>query len=290
MTKRKADSIALLSLYVNYIQQEEEEDDDDANGDDCREQNGAEKEEEEEEEDIIKHFDDDRETGKIVQFPFATSADFAMASVIRPATPACHNILGLGIADYAPEDVDMSPEAKGQEEADVGRVIFEGGDVLVAVLEKVAHAPSSQEEKEKPPEKTGAGIFDEEFRIGKASPFGKDISCNEIAEQAANALGPTEDLFGGFLPFPPAKKCSDELQMRITKYLQIKSQGRNFNKELRGLKDYRNPDFLQRVVKHLGIDELGSLFGKDIFDAHSLDGSDFYDALLAQQRHGKFRR
>ncbi|KAL6204496.1 hypothetical protein ACLB2K_021763 [Fragaria x ananassa] len=53
-----------------------------------------------------------------------------------------------------------------------------------------------------------------------------------------------------FLPPPLKLKCSEELQRRIQKFLELKRAGKSFNEEVRKKKDYRNPDFLLHAVRY----------------------------------------
>lgn len=64
------------------------------------------------------------------------------------------------------------------------------------------------------------------------------------------------------------------------KFLTLKkTTGRSFNAEVRKRKEYRNPDFLVHAVTYQDIDQIGTCFGKDVFDPHGYDKSDFYDEI-----------
>ncbi|CAI5479607.1 unnamed protein product [Closterium sp. Yama58-4] len=99
-----------------------------------------------------------------------------------------------------------------------------------------------------------------------------------------------EEALRGFLPPPPREKCSEQLQAKFIRYLELKRAGRSINDALRNSKGYRNPDFMQQVVKHEGIDEHGSCFPKDVFNPLGFDRSDYYDALVAEQRREMERK
>ena len=73
--------------------------------------------------------------------------------------------------------------------------------------------------------------------------------------------------------------CDLILQEKINKFLSYKRHGKSFNAEVRNRKDYRNPDFLLHAVRYQDIDQIGSCFGKDVFDPHGYDKSDFYDEI-----------
>ncbi|KAE8722996.1 nucleobase-ascorbate transporter 2-like [Hibiscus syriacus] len=85
-------------------------------------------------------------------------------------------------------------------------------------------------------------------------------------------------------------KCSEELQRKIDKFLNLKRVGKSFNAEVRNRKDYRNPDFLLHAVRYQDIDQIGSCFSKDVFDPHGYDKSDYYDEIEADMKHERERK
>ncbi|KAL3643526.1 hypothetical protein CASFOL_014341 [Castilleja foliolosa] len=93
-----------------------------------------------------------------------------------------------------------------------------------------------------------------------------------------------------FLPPPPMAKCSQDLQVRIIKFIGLKTTGRSFNSEVQKKKEYRNPDFLLHAVTYQAIDQIGSCFPKDVFDPHGYSESDFYDELEADMRRREVER
>ena len=50
---------------------------------------------------------------------------------------------------------------------------------------------------------------------------------------------------------------------------------------LRDMRRYKNPDFLQKMVDHFGIDHVGSCFPKEVFDPKKLPEEDYYDRYTA---------
>ncbi|KAH7300047.1 hypothetical protein KP509_24G042400 [Ceratopteris richardii] len=118
-----------------------------------------------------------------------------------------------------------------------------------------------------------------------------DILDQEMPDKTLPAEGePDADPLADFLPPPPTTKCSQELQNKFAKFLAYKNAGRSFNEELRKSKGYRNPDFLERAVKHQEIDQIGSCFKKEIFNPHGYDASDFYDALAQEYKREQERK
>jgi len=69
------------------------------------------------------------------------------------------------------------------------------------------------------------------------------------------------------------------LQQKINRFLAYKRAGKSFNAEVRNRKDYRNPDFLQHAVRYQEIDQIGTCFGKDVFDPYGYDKGDYYDEI-----------
>jgi len=208
---------------------------------------------------------------------------------------------GLGIVDYAHDETAMSPEPEEGEIVSTGQAVY-GQDLqvgngvpqertppgIVQILTpgKVSTPqPVSLAEAAPKPESDTQSVNSVMTKEPEAtsSPELNGVSKLEIEQQQ-------EDPLADFLPPPPTTKCSEELQNKITKYIALKSAGRSFNKELRNSKGYRNPDFLQRAVKYQGIDQIGSCFRKEIFDPHGYDLSDYYDALALELKQEYERR
>lgn len=87
-----------------------------------------------------------------------------------------------------------------------------------------------------------------------------------------------------YLPPEPTKPVADELQAKVVKFLQLKSEGKSLNDQIRSNKQTRNPDILDKLVEHFGIKEIDSNYPKDIFDPFAFSPSDFYDHIAAEQR------
>ncbi|KAL7103890.1 hypothetical protein ACP275_08G208900 [Erythranthe tilingii] len=103
--------------------------------------------------------------------------------------------------------------------------------------------------------------------------------------------GKDVDPLDKFLTPPPKAKCSDESQEKIIKFLALKrTTGRRFNEDVRKRKEYCNPDFMRSVVSYQNIDEIGSSFGKNVFDPRGYDECDFYDEIEADMNRETERR
>lgn len=272
--KRKAEGIALLSLYND----EDMDVDDDA--------------------------DDSSSVPSSPSSPPPLAVEKKPSGSPSPATPMEEERPskgGLGIVDYAHDEMAMSPEPEEGEIVSTGQAVFgqdlqvgnsvpqertPPGTVQILTPGKVSTPqPVSLAETAPKPESDTQSVDSVMTKEPEATPSPElnGVSKLEIEKQE-------EDPLSDFLPPPPTTKCSEELQNKIAKYIALKSAGRSFNKELRNSKGYRNPDFLQRAVKYQGIDQIGSCFKKEIFDPHGYDPSDYYDALALELKREFERR
>eukprot|EP01018_Ginkgo_biloba_P014962 Gb_36810 [translate_table: standard] len=273
--KRKAEGIALLSLYND------------------------------EDMDVDDDLDDDSTPPVSSSSPQAAAplADEKSLSRSRsPVTPLESerpNKSTLGIVDYAHDETAMSPEPEEGEilSTDLFGQDFQVGNeglqertppgtVQLLTPGKVSTPqPGSQVEAPPKPEsdtQSGDSVTTKEPETAPSSEL-NGVAKVEVQETE-------QDHLSDFLPSLPTIKCSEELQNKINKYLALKSAGRSFNEELRNSKGYRNPDFLQRAVRYQEIDQIGSCFSKDVFDPHGYDPSDYYDALASELKREMERR
>ena len=71
------------------------------------------------------------------------------------------------------------------------------------------------------------------------------------------------------------------VQATVQRLIDVRqTSNRNITNELRQVRDYKNPDFLQKMVKHFGVRDKGSCFPKDVFDPDALPREDFYTACV----------
>ncbi|KAK3264963.1 hypothetical protein CYMTET_26331 [Cymbomonas tetramitiformis] len=92
------------------------------------------------------------------------------------------------------------------------------------------------------------------------------------------------------IPPKPEGECEEVLRLKINRYLELRAMGRSINAELRKLKDYRNPDFLNKIVTFFKIEEFHTLFPPEICDPTGYDPSDYYDQLAEEQRKAALKR
>lgn len=94
----------------------------------------------------------------------------------------------------------------------------------------------------------------------------------------------------------PQGECDPKLQEKVANFIRIQREmGRQVKSELRASRQYRNPDFLQKMVEAVDIQEAASNFPPEIFDPFALHKEDYYEALKAQweqqqERHAQKRK
>ncbi|KAL3617021.1 hypothetical protein CASFOL_039415 [Castilleja foliolosa] len=190
----------------------------------------------------------------------------------------------LLIVDYGHEEGALSPEAEDGEMVATGRVTY--GELLQTTSDgefrEKKLPPSTQET---PPQSLEPIDQSEPDTVNLSESGGADDTVMVSAEDQ-KAVDPLDK----FLPPPPKAKCSEDLQVRIAKFIGLKTTGRSFNSEVRKKKEYRNPDFLLHAVTYQAIDQIGSCFPKDVFDPHGYAESDFYDELEADMRRDVERK
>ncbi|PWA53997.1 HCNGP-like protein [Artemisia annua] len=189
----------------------------------------------------------------------------------------------LTIVDYGHDEAALSPEPEEGEIAATGRVMF-GAELQTVngtppgtVQLLTPNAQSTPQSSEHVDQSQSDAINYKENELEYAAP---EEAVN-IAEDGEKEMDPLDK----FLPPPPMTKCTDELQEKIIKFLNLKKKtGRSFNSEVRNRKEYRNPDFLLHAVTYQDIDQIGSCFSKDVFDPHGYDKSDYYDEIEADMK------
>ena len=71
--------------------------------------------------------------------------------------------------------------------------------------------------------------------------------------------------------------CIHAVQATVQRLIEVRqTSNKNITDELRQVRDYKNPDFLQKMVKHFGVHDKGSCFPKDVFDPEALPKEDHY--------------
>uniref|UniRef100_A0A7S0WS14 SAP30-binding protein n=1 Tax=Pyramimonas obovata TaxID=1411642 RepID=A0A7S0WS14_9CHLO len=189
-------------------------------------------------------------------------------------------------SDSDDEDGEIKEEGAGEgeeeenenhEEEDTTLALGRGGIVVYGGEEPGSSPASDRPNAQEPP--TAAPT-------GPAVPLGPVEgmpmpSVDVVIEEKDESLNMARRLFPDMeLPDKPEEACSEELQAKINKYLELKAQGRSINSELRKSKGYRNPDFLQKITKHFNIKELDSHFPKEVFDPEGYAEEDYFDKLV----------
>lgn len=69
------------------------------------------------------------------------------------------------------------------------------------------------------------------------------------------------------------------MQATVRNFIEAaEMHNKNITNELRQVRAYKNPDFLQKMVKHFGVHDKGTCFPKDVFDPDALPKEDYYKA------------
>ncbi|XP_062012951.1 uncharacterized protein LOC133729438 [Rosa rugosa] len=291
--KRQFEGIAMLSMYNDEEEEEEEEDEDmdDAEERGEQEERGGEREDGERREhggdasmlDVdataaVDSGNDDNATSGVEdensarsegQFRRSSSQQQLSQATGSPQQVAPGKLSRRGtLVDYGHDEVAMSPEPEEGEIDGSGRILSTNGDSHDKTPQ-LSNQVTPQISEPSQSETLNETILESEGRN----------ATEAVAEDQKNV-----DPLDKFLPPPLKLKCSEELQRKIQKFLELKRAGKSFNEEVRKKKDYRNPDFLLHAVRYQDIDQIGSCFSKDVFDPHGFDKSDYYDEIEADSR------
>ncbi|KAI4332540.1 hypothetical protein L6164_017441 [Bauhinia variegata] len=195
----------------------------------------------------------------------------------------------LAIVDYGHDEVAMSPEPEEGEINGSGRVMY-GDELQTANSDLLDRTPSGTVQVLTPSNQVDTPQFSEPLKsdtMNNDAVNGSDGAEYVVVDREGQK---PVDALESFLPPPTKAKCSEDLQRRINRFLELKKSGKSFNAEVRNRKDYRNPDFLSHAVTYQDIDEIGSCFSKDVFDPHGYDPSDFYVEIEADMRRESERK
>ncbi|KAJ2889256.1 SAP30-binding protein [Coemansia asiatica] len=83
-------------------------------------------------------------------------------------------------------------------------------------------------------------------------------------------------------------ECSVELQAKFAHWYSLRQEGANFNDTLMRNKTFRNPNIYKWLVDHLKLEEAGSNFCEDGFEAAQLR-RDFEPKALAEEQERRAR-
>ncbi|KAK9843359.1 hypothetical protein WJX74_010864 [Apatococcus lobatus] len=93
------------------------------------------------------------------------------------------------------------------------------------------------------------------------------------------------------LPPPPERPCSPTLQALITNLLKTqRERGQTLNHAMKSHRDYRNPNFLQKMVEFCDIQQYGSCYPVHLWDPTALPPEDHATALLQEHAAWQDRR
>ncbi|XVF25630.1 hypothetical protein REPUB_Repub13aG0229800 [Reevesia pubescens] len=283
--KKESEGIALLSMYSD----EDDEEMEDIEEEEPQQQNqqGEEEEEEQPPEEENEYRDsntnnmaeDSRTNQNTPPFPHQTSAPPSQQQP-RVVSSKRNGRGRLTIVDYGHDDAAMSPEP---EEGELGS----SDDLMFGVEHQIANGDFQGKKSPAAFQLTPQSSDVEPLQPETINNVDSELEGVEVEE--SNSVDNVDPL-DKFLPPPPKAKCSEELQRKIDKFLNLKRAGKSFNAEVRNRKDYRNPDFLLHAVRYQDIDQIGSCFSKDIFDPHGYDKSDYYDEIEADTKRERERK
>jgi hypothetical protein len=87
------------------------------------------------------------------------------------------------------------------------------------------------------------------------------------------------------LPPEPSGSCSPRLQETINNLMRRK-QATNYdmNAAIQNRKAFRNPSIYEKLIEYWGIDEHGTNFPKELYDAHLFGKESHYEELAKAQK------
>jgi len=115
------------------------------------------------------------------------------------------------------------------------------------------------------------------FRTEEASPSRGDMTASFplIFPEDADIRIPPE----------PTKRCSAKLEEKFEEYYKrFKRTGVDQNARIQELKDFRNPCMYEKMISHLGIDEIGTNFPPELYDPHWWGKESYYEELSKAQK------
>lgn len=74
------------------------------------------------------------------------------------------------------------------------------------------------------------------------------------------------------------------ISQRFANWLQMKSQGHNFNQQLLSLREFRSPLMERRLIEYAGLSERGSNMDARDYDPEYLPREADYEKLAREQR------
>ncbi|XVF40311.1 hypothetical protein PTKIN_Ptkin01aG0103300 [Pterospermum kingtungense] len=287
--KKESEGIASLSIYFDEDDEEmgEIEEDDHPQNQQVEQEEGEKGQPPEEENEYREsnnnnnREEDSSNNGNTPPFPHETSTSSQQQPYPSNSSPQRHQGRGRGrltIVDYGHDEAAMSPEP---EEGELGG----SDDVVFGIEHQIGDFQGN----------TPTAAFQATPQSSDLEPLQPETVNNAVSESEGVEVDESisvdnVDPLDKFLPAPPKAECSEELQRKINKFLNLKRAGKSFNAEVRNRKDYRNPDFLLHAVRYQDINQIGSCFSKDVFDPHGYDKSDYFDEIEADIKRERERK
>lgn len=109
--------------------------------------------------------------------------------------------------------------------------------------------------------------------------------CTHVSARCLSASQPSarHDLHAVAAPPPPAPPWLQDKFARMIDHTQ--RSGKTLNDSLRSKQDYRNPDFLNKLVEQQGIQQYGTCFEPEVFSPDALPAEDRPGACVGACMH-----
>ena len=107
--------------------------------------------------------------------------------------------------------------------------------------------------------------------------------CLQNTKGCAATEETLEAQLGRMQPVKPQAdvSCSAELRLalqdKVARFLERKEAGFSIAQAYRKHRDYSNPQFLEKMIDHFGVDQYGTCFAPDVFCPTSLPREDYFD-------------
>lgn len=180
--------------------------------------------------------------------------DAPLATLVQHATSSPSPQDDNNVYDDSEHDLDLGKdqgEAPSAGQSPVGRA-----DAVDAATDG---RPGSRDPS---PEGTGAGA-DDGTSTGNAADGGATPEHLQIPEAAGE-------------PDP-------EMQQRIAVLLRRQQEtGAQIVQTMKGVKEYRNPGFMEKMVEHYKVFQYGTCFPADVFDTKAFPPEDYIQSMLKQ--------
>jgi len=196
----------------------------------------------------------------------------------------------FALVHYDHDDEDQDKQDSPNSQADSGA----GGKIVLHKTPPPSPKPTLKE-SDVP---NGAILSSKEdtpgFSEGEDNSTKDNIVIDEVTKSTSPAVVEKDDIrklkmasgpsLDELLPPKPTQECDPALKERLAKFHNLKAEGRSVTKNLQTMKEFNNPDIVEKLVLFYNIDEIASNYPKELFDPSALNSTDFYDTLAIEQQ------